>query len=217
MNRGIFITGTNTGVGKTYIAKSIIRTLKRLRLTVFPYKPVATGSRRDIQKLCRAAGIRRNFSQFNPLFFTRPLAPLIAARLIRKKINPKILRQQFNCRFSRNKKYDLAVVEGAGGLLVPLTRKYFMIDLIRDLKMPAVLVASRRLGTINQTLLSVEAMKKRKIRILAIVLTGKTSDLASKFNQQIIAELSGIKTIEVKENQPVPLKEVKWLLQRLKN
>lgn len=214
MKKGIFVTATGTGVGKTYIASSLIRRLRELRMQVAPYKPVATGSQTDIRKLCRAAGIHSDFSRFNPRFFPFPLAPLVSAKLSGEKINPKIFQKQFN---QLIKSYNLVIVEGAGGLFVPLTKKYFIIDLIQDLKIPVILVASRKLGTINHTLLSVEALKKRKIPILAIILNGKGNDLSTRSNRQVISELTGIKTIEVKENQSIPLKEVKWLLKKLEN
>lgn len=154
---GLFITGTDTGVGKTYVAACIARTLAGDGLRVGVYKPVASGCRRvadelvsdDAVELWEAAGRLGELSEVCPQRFAAPLAPPLAARAEGRQIDAALLRQGLQYWLDRA---DLVLVEGAGGLMSPLTDTEFAADLAFDFGFPLVVVAANALGVINQTL-----------------------------------------------------------------
>src|SRR5690349_7936933 len=113
MNRGIFITGTDTEVGKTIVACGIARYLKMQGVKVGVMKPVASGSRDDAKRLVRAAEVNDDLSLVNPLFFKAPLAPAVAAAMERRELH---LENVYSAFWALSKKYDVMVVEGIGGV-----------------------------------------------------------------------------------------------------
>lgn len=161
-----FVTGTDTGVGKSEVSASLLRAMVARGETPFAWKPCETGGDADSTKLWQAAGAWQRKEDVCTFRFKQPLAPAIAAQLEKKKVDVEKLKKVF-------KKFGPGpgVVEGAGGLHVPLTPKHDVIDLIAALKLPVVLVGRAGLGTINHTTLSVNALRERKIPIAAIVLS----------------------------------------------
>jgi dethiobiotin synthetase len=154
----IFITGTDTNVGKTLISSWIALH------TGFPYfKPIQTGLKEgsdsyEVQKLSNAKTYPEIYA------YQEPLSPHLAARIENETINiEKILLPQ-----ARN-----LVIEGAGGVLVPINDKYFMLDLIKKIEVPVILVARTSLGTINHTLLTLEALRSRSIKVLGVIMNGE--------------------------------------------
>lgn len=197
MNKGIFITGTDTGVGKTFVSIGLLQAFRKMGFSVCPMKPVETGCRvkkgglipEDTGKLIRASGARELTNIINPYRLWHPLAPAVAAELegviIKKK---KILSA---CNYLLNK-YDITVVEGAGGIMVPVYKKYLFFDLIKNLNLPLIIVSRPGLGTINHTLLTIEAAKSRGIDILGIIINYATKikkGLSEKTNPEIIERL----------------------------
>ena len=154
---GLFIVGTDTGVGKTYVACRIAETLVRQGIAVGVYKPAASGCRRrgaalvstDAQLLWEAAGRPGEFSRVCPQCFAAQLAPHLAAREEGKQLDARLLRQGLDYWLEQG---DLVIVEGAGGLMSPLGESEYVVDLARDLGFPLVVVAANRIGVINQTL-----------------------------------------------------------------
>lgn len=197
---GIFITGTDTGVGKTYVAAGIARTLAGRGIDVGVMKPAETGcSRRkgslfpaDAAALIKAAGVRDRLSLVNPYRFPMPLAPSVAAGFERKRIEPGRLIEAFHV---LARKHQFMIVEGAGGIMVPLTDRYCYLDLAGDLGLPVLIVARPGLGTINHTLLTVLALKKKRLRTAGIVINyaddGKTG-AAERTNPGVIENMSGV-------------------------
>lgn len=153
----IFISGTDTDVGKTIISSWIC-----LHTAAAYFKPIQTGSLKDTDS---AKVYELSSSVIYPEIFIyqKPVAPYLAAKLEKKQIDINKIKIPTN---------DNLIIEGAGGLLVPINNNYLMIDLIKKLKLPVILVAKSVLGTINHTLLSLEALRKRKIPILGIILNG---------------------------------------------
>src|SRR4051812_15335869 len=117
MSKGLFVTGTDTEVGKTVVACGIARLLKSRGLKVGVMKPIATGSRDDVQRLKAAAGCAEVLDVINPQFFKAPLAPTVAANLERKEIDMDAIYRAY---WFLQKHYDLLIVEGIGGVKVPL-------------------------------------------------------------------------------------------------
>ena len=173
MNKGLFITGTDTGVGKTLVAAGIARLLKSWKINVGVMKPVATGDRKDAAFLIKAAGMDEKVETVNPLFFKAPLAPTISASLERSEMN---LDAVYRAYWYLQKKYDLMVVEGIGGVKVPLGESTYVADLILALRLPALVVSRATLGTINHSLLTIDALEKKKVDLIGVLLSGGKGD-----------------------------------------
>ena len=165
--QSLFITATGTNVGKTYTTLKLIKALASKGLKVGVYKPIETGvttNAPDATMLLKACQeVNNNFKELNPLDITAytfplPSAPFCADRKNTIKIE-KIIEKYHNL----SKLCDILLVEGAGGLLVPITKNYTMIDLIKELNIKTLLVTPSSLGCINNTMLSIEALKKRNI------------------------------------------------------
>lgn len=205
MNRGIFITGTDTGVGKTYVAKGIARCLSGLGIDVGVMKPVETGCRMqrrrlmpaDAVQLLKAAKAEDSLSLVNPYRFRRPLAPSVAAKLEGRKID---MRKIINAFSILSKRHDFMVVEGAGGIMVPIYKDYLFLDLAIDLGLPVLIIARPGLGTINHTLLTVSALRQREGAVIGIVINYAAKarqGLAEKTNPSVIERLSGVHILDI--------------------
>lgn len=191
---GIFVTGTDTGVGKTFVTLLLARTLG---IDVGIMKPISCGPDKDNDAIYLKKQLKLDdpLDLINPIRLKYPLSPYASAKLQKKKINIKKI---FTAYKKLGGKYDLVLVEGVGGALVPIFEDYFVADLIKDMKIPAIVVARAGLGTINHTLLTIEALKKRKVPILGIVLNGfsaKSHDISEKSNADVIEKLSGVPII----------------------
>ncbi len=208
------VVGTDTDVGKTVVSALVL-----LRYPLAHYwKPVATGSRseRDVDFVRSCVGAPRLVID-EEFSFEEPLSPHLAARRAKRKIDLKRIRAAFrrHVRFpgrSRDGRCEASgktavVVEGAGGLLVPLTdRGDLQIDVLKSLRIPFLLVARTALGTINHTLLSLEAMRARDVEITGVVLNGDPQvgvrDAIERFGKtQVIAEVPAL----ARGRQPTPL------------
>jgi|SRR6185437_4358030 len=170
MKNGLFITGTDTGVGKTLVACGVARLLSDAGVRVGVMKPVATGERGDARRLLRAARLRENLRLVNPQFFKRPLGPETAARLEGRRVDLESVYQAYGM---LAKKYDFLVVEGVGGVRVPLDESTDVAGLIQTLRLPALVVARAGLGTLNHSLLTLDALKKNKIPVMGILLNAR--------------------------------------------
>ncbi|MFH1407403.1 MAG: dethiobiotin synthase [Candidatus Omnitrophota bacterium] len=189
--KGLFITGTDTGVGKTTTAALIARMLKASGINVGVMKPLQCAGN-DAKTLMKAAGIKDDISLVCPYYFKAPVAPGAAAVLEKKKISKHKIMRAYKKLSGR---HSFMIVEGAGGLLVPLAKNYLLVDLIKDMGLPLLIVARPNLGTINHTLLTVECAKKRNIKIFGIVINySKNFKMhpAEKNTPRIIKELSGL-------------------------
>jgi dethiobiotin synthetase len=172
--RGVFVTATDTGVGKTVVAAALLAALRARGERVAAFKPVVTGTDEpadpqwppDDALLASAAGMRAEdvaAARFGP-----PVSPHLAAALAGAALEPAALRAAFT---ARTADADVVIAEGVGGLLVPLTPDYLVRDLARDLGLPLVIAARPGLGTINHTLLTVTAARAAGLRVAGVVLT----------------------------------------------
>jgi len=164
--RGLFVTGTGTEVGKTVVSSAVM--IRYRHLAPHYWKPVQTGIESDddtrtVERLSRGACIDRGIR------LQCPLSPHLSARLAGETIVVDALRAMMPFE-------EPLLVEGAGGVLVPLNDEETMIDLIRELSLPALVVALNALGTINHTLLTIEALRARRIAIAGVVLTGGVNE-----------------------------------------
>jgi dethiobiotin synthetase len=172
VSAGVFVTGTGTGVGKTVVAAAIARTAAAEGARVAVFKPavsgLADGGEPDHALLRRAAGSAQPDDEIAPHRFDPPVSPHLAAELAGEAIDPARL---LACAEAAAADADLLVVEGVGGLLVPLTPGYLVRDFARDLGLPLVVAAAPGLGTINHTLLTLESARAAGLSVLAAVLT----------------------------------------------
>ena len=197
--RGVFVTGTDTGVGKTFVTVGLARVLSSQGLRVGVMKPIGTGCARngdtlipsDASLLRSAAGAHQDLSSVCPYRFEAPLAPDVAARQVGATINPEVICDQFRL-VART--HDVVLVEGAGGLLVPIWERYTMADLASQLGLPLLVVAASRLGAVNHTLLTLELAKLRGLRVVAYVLNQLVSktDSAMETNCELLARLTDV-------------------------
>jgi dethiobiotin synthetase len=184
---GLFISGTDTGIGKTYVAAMIVRELARSGLRVGVYKPIASGCQRvggslvsdDALALWRAAGQPGTLDAVCPQCFTAPLAPHLAAAGEGRQVDTLLLRRGLD--YWRDKS-DIVVVEGAGGLLSPVSDHEYVADVARDLGFPLVIVAANRLGAIHQTLatLTVATTFHGGLKVAGIVLNQSQAHCADE-------------------------------------
>ena len=173
-NNKIFISGTNTEVGKTFITVNIIKLLQSKGYLVNPYKPVETGCRKRLSKLVpndsslfhKTIEKRMSLDKINPYRFLEPISPAKAIKLSKKRITIN----NYLAKYKSLPDCDFSVIEGAGGLLSPLASDGFNIDLIKKIKAPTILVAKDEIGVINNVMLSLNILKQYKIKVLAVIL-----------------------------------------------
>ncbi len=198
-----FITGTNTDIGKTVVTAGIALASLRNSQKTIVMKPVQTGTDdypTDIQTIETLIEEKISNELSIPYAFKMPASPHLAAKKENKSIDVSKILDSYN--ELQKMDIDTLLVEGAGGLLVPITEDYLMIDLIKDMDISVILVTTTLLGTINHTLLSIEAMKSRGIDIAGIIIN-KTSQNPSEIeldNIRIIKKLSKVKILaEIKD------------------
>jgi len=170
----IFITGTDTGIGKTYISKIICLELKNRGINVGYMKPVESGGRGDTLLLKDALNLDDDLGVINPFNFKNPLSPNICIDIEGYDISLKELKDKIlkNYNLLKNK-YEYMVLEGAGGVSVPIIDRFLMSDLIKLLGLNALIVSRPDLGTINHTLLTIEHLKNKGIPIRGIIINAK--------------------------------------------
>lgn len=194
---GIFITGTDTEIGKTVIAGGIAASLKRSRVNVGVMKPISTGDTSDAQFLKHAAQADDTIASINPIQLYHPLAPSVSARLEGKQIDFSIIKTAFS---KLKEKYDFLIVEGVGGIAVPLNDDFLVAHLISQLELPILIVAHAGLGTINHTMLTVAFARQFNLQIAGIVLNQfhpETASLAEQTNPAEVERLTQVPVIGV--------------------
>ncbi|MCS7163773.1 MAG: dethiobiotin synthase [Thermodesulfovibrio sp.] len=207
MKAGYFITGTDTGVGKTIVTAAILRSFIKKGLKIGAMKAIETGCINKDGILLPSDGmLLRDMAEMNdsldlitPIKLENPLSPLVASRIENIDIDIDKIFKAFE---TLKKKYDYILVEGVGGLMVPINKEekkksiyYFVRDLIKDMGLPVILVTRPTLGTINHTLLTLEALKNKKIPVKGYIINFSEppkNDIAEKTNPQILKELIDI-------------------------
>jgi dethiobiotin synthetase len=173
--RGVFVTGTDTEVGKTIVAAAITAAAVERGMRVAAFKPVVTGLDepvvdwpRDHELLSQVANAGQTPEDVSPYRFGPAVSPHLAESLAGASMGPESLVEAARMQATRA---DALVVEGVGGLLVPLTNDYLVRDFAGELSLPVVIAARPGLGTINHSLLTIEAARAVALRIQAVVLT----------------------------------------------
>jgi dethiobiotin synthetase len=201
--RGLFVTGTDTGVGKTVVAASIVTTLRARGEHVRAFKPVVTGTDEpdpvwpaDHELLARAAGMQP--SDVTPVTFAPAVSPHLAAELSGAKIEPADLVAHARALG------EPLVAEGVGGLLVPITTGYSVRDLAVDLGLPLVIAARPGLGTISHTLLTIEAARAAGLEVRCVVMTPwpDEPDAMQRSNRATVEQLGAVSVHGLPQTTP---------------
>src|SRR5580704_9806888 len=163
MPRGVFVTGTDTNVGKTVLAAALLLRFPGTRF----WKPIQTGPDDDTAEVLRLSAACRESAYFHGVRLTDPVSPHLAAKRAHTRIDLPFLTADVK------KSQDAWIVEGAGGALVPVNESDLMVHLMERLGLPVVVVARTTLGTINHTLLTLEALRARRLAIAGVVMVGE--------------------------------------------
>jgi dethiobiotin synthetase len=204
MKAAVFVTGTDTEVGKTVVAAGLALALKNRGLSVGVLKPAATGCRshrgkriaEDVEYLAGASTSEDERELICPYMLREPLAPEVAAKLEGAHIDIRKIIRAFRELLRR---HEVLIIEGAGGVFVPIKRNYFMIDLMAALSSPIIIVARPGLGTINHTLLTREVARERKIDVMGIIINNyvERPSLAERTNPDVIRRYAGTELLGI--------------------
>ncbi|MBE0521614.1 MAG: dethiobiotin synthase [Candidatus Methanoperedenaceae archaeon] len=194
---GIFITGTDTSIGKTAVAGGLAGALADKGLDVGVMKPVQSGAglrngmfySPDAEFMIAACGSQDEMELVCPVMLREPLAPSVAAELEGKTVDVDIIK---NAYLELERRHDIVIVEGAGGIAVPIKDGFLYSDLIKFLGIPAIVVARAGLGTINHTFLTVEYAKTCGITVTGVIINGFKCGTAEETNSGIIEKLTGV-------------------------
>ena len=197
--KSIFVTGIDTGVGKTVFTCALARALHLAGINVGVMKPFATGLPRagqykseDVELLIKSSGVSDPQELVNPYFFEIPASPYMAAKKLEKTIDIDVVLSGFERLRSA---HDVVLVEGIGGIMTPILKDYFVADLIKDLNLDSILVTSTKIGSVNHTLLTLDACKKYGIRIAGLVISEVDSGYSVNDLESDLVSLSGVDVI----------------------
>ncbi|MDE1818718.1 MAG: dethiobiotin synthase [Thaumarchaeota archaeon] len=171
--KSYFITATDTGVGKTTVTSALAACIQKLGINVGVMKPIATGiiqktdfKSSDVSILHRAAQVNDPENEINPIFMPLPVSPYDASKTLDLKFDKKIIFEKFA---KLKSKHDMMLVEGIGGILTPLSKDYFVADLIKELGLETIIITRSTLGTLNHTMMTVHTCHDYKIPIAGII------------------------------------------------
>jgi dethiobiotin synthetase len=182
----IFITGTDTSVGKTVLTTLLVRFLRERGVNAAALKPICSGIRNDARKIFAAMNGTLTLDEINPWHFRAPIAPLLAAR--REKNSVKLPQALTHVR-AIQKCFDVLLIEGAGGLLSPLGENFNSRDLILALHAMPIIVAQNRLGAVNRILLTLEALPKNlRAKTRVVLMSPQKPDASTSTNGKLLAE-----------------------------
>ena len=187
MPETFLVTGTDTGVGKTYVTCQIVRALRKAGVDAVGYKSVCCGERSDAELLVAASGNAEPIEALNPVWYQAPVTPAVAAELESKPVSLEEIRAHAE---ALAKRHEVLLMEGVGGWEVPMTRKETFADLAEALGWPVLLVAANRLGALNHTLLTERAIRDRGLELFGVILNHLTEDhhIAMTTNRRILDE-----------------------------
>ena len=197
--RIVFITGTDTGVGKTIFTGLLVHHLRSVGTHALAMKPFCSGGRGDVRLLRAMQDAELSEDEINPFYFPEPVAPLVSARKHKRVIELNEVVRSIKKIAAR---CECLLVEGSGGLLVPLAEDYVVSDVICRLECEVIVVSCNRLGTINHTFLTVAALKNAGVKRIAVALmAANRTDASGKTNARVLSEFLA----------PIPILEIDFL------
>lgn len=218
--KSLFITGTDTGIGKTVFTCALASALKSSGINVGVMKPFATGipqkngfKSEDAELLVRHSGANDPESMINPYFFPIPTSPYRAAKKLGKTIDVDLVLSSYE---KLQASHDIVLVEGIGGILTPILRDYFVADLVKDLNLDVLMVTGTKMGSVNHTLLALNLCKKYGINVLGLIINQTdTEGYVMQELEEDLVYLSGIDVIcKIPHIQNSDIKTISQILQR---
>lgn len=209
MSKGIFIVGTDTDVGKTFVTAGLNYILRKNSHNAISYKPVQSGGipkddtfiPGDIDFIKKAAGLNEDHGTMNAYCFKAAVSPHIAAELEDVRIDRQKIIEGYT---ELQAAHDYCIVEGAGGIVVPLIRdEYYIYDLVKDLDLPVLIVARAGVGTINHTVLTVNFLKSLGVEIRGIVINKYTGSYYEDDNIEVLKAITGLDVVAVIDDTTV--------------
>lgn len=203
LSKGVFIIGTDTDVGKTVITAGLVHVLRKNGINACSFKAVLSGGIKEKGRLIpgdtklvkEVCNIHEEYGLMTPYCLETPVSPHLAARIEGIKIDKEKILDTYR---KLSQKYQFIVAEGAGGIIVPIIDKsYFIYDLIKDLKMPVIIVARASVGTINHTALTVKFAQSIGLDIKGIIINGYTDEIHVEDNIETIKEITNQDIIAV--------------------
>ncbi len=191
----VFITGTDTGVGKTHTAVQILRLLRASGTRCAGMKPICCGDRRDAELLLAAGSDGLTIDDVNPIWLKTPAAPIVGSLIEEVNIDIEHILAAFHALQDR---VEHVIVEGVGGWIVPIHPDYFTSDLAVAMKLPVLVVAQNRLGCLNHAALTVQSVTGHKLRCLGLVLNNAPmrSDLVGLTNADILKKILNVPLLD---------------------
>ena len=197
--KSFFITGTDTDIGKTYITAGLAVSLRKLNIDVGVMKPFAAGTAQkkgykseDIDILSHAAMVRDPENLVNPQFFKIPASPYTAWKKLKTKPKISTVLSSFK---KLSKLHDVVLVEGMGGIMTPILKDYHITNLIKDMKIPTIIVTSSKIGTVNHTIMTVKMCQKYKIPVKGIIINNFDKGYPIKDLKRDLQNLTGVKVL----------------------
>ena len=191
----LFITGTDTGVGKTRTVVQLLRLLRASGTSCAGMKPICCGDRQDAELLLAAGGVGLTIDDVNPVWLRTAAAPIVGSLTEEVSIDIERILAAFH---ALQNQVEHVIVEGVGGWLVPIRSDYFVSDLAVEMKLPVLVVAQNRLGCLNHTALTVRSIAEHKLRCLGIALITAlgTSDIAATTNASILRKILNVPLLD---------------------
>ena len=183
----LFLTGTDTGVGKTHTAVELLRAARAIGLRCAGMKPICCGDRNDAERLLAASSEGLTIEELNPIWLKTPASPFSASLIEQVAIDEGMLVTALR---ELEERFDFVLVEGVGGWLVPIRSDFFVSDLAAQMKLPVLVVAQNRLGCLNHTILTVRSVVEHGLVCAGVVLneTAGLTDIASATNADILRQ-----------------------------
>jgi dethiobiotin synthetase len=195
-----FVTGTDTGVGKTFVTSGLVRFSRSKGIDAVGMKPICTGDNSDVRQLLDANGSCEPEHLINPVWYRTPVAPYTASIIEDRLIDLDGIREAFEL---LAKQHSSVLVEGAGGIAVPIFADYDFRDLARDLRLSVIIVAANHLGVLNHARLTVEAVRAAGLKCSLIALNSAQPDhdISQQTNLSILENLVDVPILAVEHNQ----------------
>lgn len=197
--QSLFVTGTDTDVGKTYVTAGLAASFYEMGVNIGVMKPFAAGTAQkkgfqseDVEILSSAAHVDDAENLINPQFFPIPASPYTAWKKLKIKPKTTTVLSSFK---KLSKLHDAILVEGMGGVMTPILKDYFITDLIKDMKIPTVIVTRTKVGTVNHTLMTVKMCQKYKIPIKGIIINNFDDGYPVNQLTKDLENLTGVKVL----------------------
>lgn len=200
----LFVTGTDTGVGKTFTVIQLLRLLRAGGKSCAGFKPICCGDRRDAELLLAASSNGLGVDEINPLWLKTPAAPFTAAQVEEVEIEVELLLAAFR---ALQQRVEYVFVEGVGGWLVPIRADYFVSDLAATMGLPVLVVAQNRLGCLNHTLLTVQSIVSKGLQCAGVALNSprEQNGIAPATNARILEKILDVPLLTGLTENPLEL------------